>query len=84
MLTDKLQEELSKYTVDSLISLAKKEALKTGIKGWVDTDSEKLNSVLGHPVLGLPLGRLIEIYGGESHGKTALLYYLRLSCSSYN
>ncbi len=50
--------------------------MRTKVKGWVDTDNEKLNAVLGHPTLGIPLGRLVEIYGGESHGKTALLYHL--------
>lgn len=39
---------------------------------YLDTGIEDLNRVLGHPQLGLPYGRPIEISGWESHGKTSL------------
>lgn len=66
----------SKYAAESIITSAKQGALNTEIVDWLDTGYKNLNSVLGHPIKGLPLGRFIEISGGESHGKTALLYYL--------
>jgi recombination protein RecA len=75
-LQTKLEDEFSKYASDSLVFASKASALHTSIKGWVDTGNKALNAVLGHPTLGIPLGRLVELYGGESHGKTALGYYL--------
>ena len=75
---DKTVEDIlnTKYAAESIIRSAKQGALNTEITGWLDTENADLNSVLGHPEKGLPLGRFIEISGGESHGKTALLYYL--------
>ncbi len=39
---------------------------------YLNTGSLYLNAVIGDPVHGIPFGRIIEISGEESHGKTAL------------
>lgn len=39
---------------------------------WLDTGSKRLNSVFGHPDLGIPWGKIIELFGNESHGKSVL------------
>ncbi len=39
---------------------------------YLNTGSPYLNAVIGDPVHGIPFGRIIEISGEESHGKTAL------------
>jgi recombination protein RecA len=39
---------------------------------WLDTGVPDLNQVLGHRDKGLPYGRIIEMAGWESMGKTAL------------
>ena len=39
---------------------------------WLDTGFEQLNAVMGSSKLGIPFGRVYEISGMESHGKTAL------------
>jgi len=40
---------------------------------WLDTGLPDLNEVLGHRDLGIPYGRVTEISGLESAGKTALI-----------
>lgn len=40
---------------------------------WIEVDSPDLNHLLGH---GTPRGRMIEIFGPESSGKTSLACYL--------
>lgn len=42
------------------------------IAHWLDTGSTLLNSVFGSEAGGIPYGKLIEISGFQSHGKTAL------------
>ena len=39
---------------------------------FLDTGSEHLNMVIGEREKGMPYGKLIELHGMESHGKTAL------------
>ncbi len=39
---------------------------------YLNTGFPYLNAVIGDPVHGIPFGRIIEISGEESHGKTAL------------
>jgi recombination protein RecA len=43
---------------------------------WLDTGNRLFNSVIGSPDKGAPYGKIIEISGFESHGKTALSYWL--------
>jgi len=42
-------------------------------QAYLDTGNPMLNNVLGHPDLGIPYGRVMEVSGMESHGKTALV-----------
>ena len=59
--------------VENLVSLP---------KVWIDTKIPKLNAVLGHGIKGLPCGKITELFGAESHGKTSLLYYLLGQCQA--
>lgn len=61
----KKQGEDQVYTIDDSNSNLKIPRISTGI--------EQLDAIIGG---GLPKGRLIEISGAPSHGKTTLLYYL--------
>ena len=58
----KYGEELIRIGNDNVIS---------GIEWW-ELDSPKIADLLGK---GLPKGRMIEVYGEESTGKTSLCYY---------
>ena len=50
------------------------------IKDWLDTGYPPLNQILsGDPTRGLPYGRIIEIFGPPSAGKTALACDLMIS-----
>lgn len=55
---------------------ASRGPLASRIMGWVDTKHPAMNAVFGPVDKGVPLGRLIGITGAESHGKSALLYWL--------
>lgn len=46
------------------------------VKLWLDTGSKRLNSVLGSEELGLAYGRMIELYGPNSHGKTMIALFI--------
>jgi len=43
---------------------------------WLDTKIPELNAVLGHATRGIPYGRMIEVSGWESQGKSALILAL--------
>lgn len=81
-LTEKLEERFKDegFSVDGFKTFGSEESLATRILGWVDTGSPKFNSVFGDPVLGLPLGRIVGIIGGESHGKSTIAYWLAGMC----
>ena len=46
------------------------------VDSWLDTGSKRLNAVLGSEELGIPYGRMLEIYGPNSHGKTMIALFL--------
>ena len=43
---------------------------------WLSTGNERLNAVLGSPERGIPYGKMIELYGPQSHGKTMIALLL--------
>ena len=43
---------------------------------WLNTRNTRLNAVLGAAEFGVPYGKMIEIYGPNSHGKTMLALLL--------
>lgn len=43
---------------------------------WMDTKVPGLNQILGHRDKGIPYGRLTEIYGWSSQGKTSIILSL--------
>jgi len=58
-----------------VVSKSEKE-LRSNVPFWLDTGNKGLNSVLGDKELGIPSGRIIELYGQPSGGKSTLSYYL--------
>jgi len=46
------------------------------VRMWLDTKDSYLNSVFGSLQRGIPYGKIIELSGRESHGKTALAIHL--------
>lgn len=47
--------------------------LERQVRYWLDTGSPRLNSALGSKEKGLPYGKMYEVSGFESQGKTALM-----------
>jgi len=43
------------------------------IKYWLDTEEPLLHLVMGSPTLGIPYGKIIEVFGNNSQGKTVLV-----------
>jgi RecA/RadA recombinase len=43
---------------------------------WLDTKVPGLNLVLGHPTKGIPYGRVTEVFGWNSQGKSSLILSL--------
>lgn len=58
----------------ALIRKKLKHPTREDTRYWLDTGNPKLNSVLGSEEKGLPYGKMFEVSGWESHGKTALMY----------
>ena len=51
-------------------------SLERKVTRWLDTGSKWLNSVLGKRKLGIPWGRILELFGENSHGKSALATFI--------
>ena len=49
---------------------------------WLDTGSERLNAALGSKDKGVPFGRILELYGPASHGKTMLAHFLAVKAQA--
>ena len=67
----------SPLTAEAELALIKKRLqhpTRESIDYWLDTGSKLLNSVFGSELKGIPYGKIIEVAGYESHGKTALMY----------
>lgn len=74
-----VQRQITKlYGADAVLvtDLSAAELLRQRIKTWLPTDLEGMDAVFGRRDLGIPFGRLIEIYGEEGHGKSSLAYFL--------
>lgn len=46
------------------------------VRRYLDTGSPELNGVLGRPGYGIPYGKVIELFGENSHGKSGLSFDL--------
>jgi recombination protein RecA len=86
---DKKEEKASIKDLDSLVASMQKKygAGSVSIYGknrvvveWVPISSFYLTELLGN---GYPRGRMIEIYGPESSGKTTLACYLAGQCQNH-
>lgn len=60
----KIREKLGYYIVEA------------SPKKWLDTGSTRLNAVLGSREKGIPYGKILELFGPESNGKTALALFI--------
>ena len=54
----------------------KHNVLEPRTPAWLDTGAPSLNAVLGSESAGVPYGRVLELYGPASHGKTMLALHL--------
>jgi recombination protein RecA len=67
-------------TPEAELSLIRKKlkhfTTEKAVKYWLDTGSPLLNSVFGSEEKGLPYGKMFELAGMESQGKTALMMWL--------
>jgi recombination protein RecA len=72
-LTSALAEIEKSYGKGSIMRLGEEAGLASGIRG-VSTGSISLDMALGGR--GMPLGRIVEIYGPESSGKTTLTLHV--------
>jgi recombination protein RecA len=61
-----------KFGVEAATVIAIENKPRTNVE-WIELDSPDLNHLLGY---GTPRGRMIEIYGPESSGKTSLACYI--------
>lgn len=59
-----IRKKLGHYTADVPVAY------------WLNTGSKRLNAVLGSEKLGIPYGKIIELFGWESTGKTLLAILL--------
>lgn len=46
------------------------------VKAWLDTGNRRLNAVMGSEELGLAFGKMVELFGPESQGKTMIALLL--------
>lgn len=60
---------------DSLVTFAYDDG-DTDVPCWTKMNYKDANPVFGDATLGIPGGRIIEVYGPESQGKSALAYYM--------
>jgi len=75
---NKVKAQLS-LTAEAELAMIKKRLqhpTKETIDYWLGTGSKLLNAVFGSESNGLPYGKIIEVSGYESHGKTAQMYSL--------
>jgi RecA/RadA recombinase len=46
------------------------------VLNWLNTGNPKLNAALGSEEFGIPYGRMMELIGAESHGKTLISLFI--------
>lgn len=70
-------------TYDKLSSILGKNAAKQDTEIWLDTGIPELNKAIsGSHTKGVPVGRLIEIYGPASSGKTFVSTMIMKACQA--
>jgi recombination protein RecA len=76
---NKIVEESAKAWGSGAVgTLEGEHSIRADVVGYVSTGSMGLNEALG--VGGLPKGRIVEIYGAESSGKTTLSLHAIAEC----
>lgn len=56
------------------------QEVSADVKVWVETQSVLLNLLLGEDNLGYPAGRILEVFGDYSHGKSTIAQFLMNAC----
>lgn len=76
----KQQNKARPLSPEAELSLIKKKlkhfTTEKTVKYWLDTGSALLNGVFGSEEKGIPYGKMMELSGMESQGKTALMLWL--------
>jgi len=68
-LDELIKDMQKKYGAEALSLFGEKQA----VVEWIPVDSFSVTELLGK---GIPRGRMIEVFGPESSGKTSFLTYL--------
>lgn len=71
-----MRKKLGIFAVEKVRKKLKHYTAEKKATYWLDTGSPELNSALGSREYGLPYGKMYEIHGKESCGKTAMLLEL--------
>jgi recombination protein RecA len=71
--TSRPQDENPEAEIAAIKRKLKQFTTLKPVKYWLDTGNELLNSVFGSKANGIPYGKIIEISGNESNGKTAIM-----------
>ncbi len=58
------------------VAIPGKQDVSSDVKNWIPTSSHMLNLLMGLENLGAPTGRVIELFGDYSHGKSTILQLL--------
>jgi len=58
--------------IDAIRKKLKHLTFEAVVKAWLDTGNKRLNAVLGSEELGLAYGKMVELFGPESQGKTMI------------
>jgi len=84
---DKKKEDVPVNSIESMDKEFKKDGVmcavlptKADVRHWYKTDIAPLDCILGG---GVPAGRLIEVYGNESSGKTTIGLLFALAFQKY-
>ena len=65
-----------RYVPGSLVTAAVGLPLDSEVLHWTSLRSKHLDRVFGDEKQGIPAGRIVEMFGPESHGKTSLLLHI--------
>ena len=64
------------YGQDAIVNDQPEQLMAGRVRSWVPSNLLGMDAVLGRNGNGLPVGRLIEMFGAEGQGKSSLAYYL--------
>ena len=74
VITDVAKSVNSQFSFE--VAIPGKGAVGSDVKTWVPTSSVLLNLLLGDEDYGVPSGRVIEVFGDFSHGKSTVMQHV--------